>query len=307
MSAMTSGLPEDHTLRLARARCSLDGLSIGDAFGERYFGAPDKVRPAIAERAIRPPPWRYTDDTEMAIVLLEVLTHVGRVDQDLLATRFAHRWANDKDRGYGPGAQQLLHAICLGGSWREETRALFHGTGSFGNGGAMRVAPLGAYFAFDPVETVVEQARASAEVTHAHPEGQAGAIAVALATAHVVRASRAVTPRSLMDAVLAHTPQGETHDGIAKAAELSHDLPVTYAAEVLGSGSRVSAMDTVPFTLWCATRHLDDFERAMWTTVEGLGDRDTTCAIVGGIVALAAPHTIPQAWLAARDPITVSR
>jgi hypothetical protein len=42
----------------------------------------------------------------------------------------------------------------------------------------------------------------------------------------------------------------------------------------------------------------------MWTTVAGLGDRDTTCAIVGGIVALsAAPATIPSTWVAAREPL----
>ena len=46
----------------------------------------------------------------------------------------------------------------------------------------MRVAPLGAYFA-DALKTVVEQAQRSAEVTHAHPDGMAGAIAVAVAAA----------------------------------------------------------------------------------------------------------------------------
>jgi ADP-ribosylglycohydrolase len=66
----------------------------------------------------------------------------------------------------------------------------------------------------------------------------------------------------------------------------------------------VTSPDTVPFTLWCADRHLDNFEEAMWTTVAGLGDRDTTCAIVGGIVALAAgPSSIPLDWLAAREPL----
>ncbi len=48
---------------------------------------------------------------------------------------------------------------------------MFSGLGSFGNGAAMRAAPLGAWFAGD-VETVIQQAILSAEVTHAHPEGQ---------------------------------------------------------------------------------------------------------------------------------------
>ena len=42
---------------------------------------------------------------------------------------------------------------------------------------------------------------------------------------------------------------------------------------------------------------LDDFEKSVWLTVSGLGDRDTTCAIVGGIVALAVgENALPCEW-----------
>ena len=61
----------------------------------------------------------------------------------------------------------------------------------------------------------------------------------------------------------------------------------------------------MPFSLWCATRHLNDFSEALWETVSGLGDLDTTCAIVGGIVA-AAGTLIPPAWLAAREPLKLN-
>src|SRR4051812_6349887 len=53
----------------------------------------------------------------------------------------------------------------------------------------------------------------------------------------------------------------------------------------------------------CAARHLGAFEEALWATVSGLGDRDTTCAIVGGILALHGNAEIPQAWLEAREPL----
>lgn len=48
-----------------------------------------------------------------------------------------------------------------------------------------------------------------------------------------------------------------------------------------------TAPDTVPFALWCAARHIDDYAEAIWTTVSAGGDNDTNCAIVGGIVVLA--------------------
>jgi hypothetical protein len=36
----------------------------------------------------------------------------------------------------------------------------------------------------------------------------------------------------------------------------------------------VSGQDTVPFALWSAACHLNDYEEALWATVSGLGDRD---------------------------------
>ena len=71
----------------------------------------------------------------------------------------------------------------------------------------------------------------------------------------------------------------------------------------MGNGSRVLVADTVPFALWCAARHINNYEEALWATVSGLGDRDTTCAIVGGIVALAWENSVPEGWLKAREAL----
>ena len=48
---------------IARAACSLEGLSFGDAFGETFFINPDVVEGLIAERALAARTWTYTDDT----------------------------------------------------------------------------------------------------------------------------------------------------------------------------------------------------------------------------------------------------
>jgi ADP-ribosylglycohydrolase len=62
----------------------------------------------------------------------------------------------------------------------------------------------------------------------------------------------------------------------------------------------------VPFCLWCAARHLDDYVEAIWTAVGVGGDIDTICAIVGGIVALGAGReSIPVEWLASRETIAI--
>jgi ADP-ribosylglycohydrolase len=179
-----------------------------------------------------------------------------------------------------------------------------------GNGGAMRVAPLGAYFA-DDLDEVVRQAKASAEVTHAHADGQAGAIAVAIAAAMAWRMGNGKQQRSgdtLLQTVFQYTPSGPTKDGIDQALAFSFVEDPRIVASVLGSGQRVMSMDTVPFAVWCAARHLDDYENALWATVSGLGDRDTTCAMAGGIVALSAGRTsIPAEWLKAREALELDR
>ena len=72
----------------------------------------------------------------------------------------------------------------------------------------------------------------------------------------------------------------------------------------VGNGSKVSAQDTVPFALWCAARHLDDYAGAMWSTLSVGGDIDTNCAIVGGIVSLAVGREgIPSDWLWFREAL----
>ena len=170
----------------------------------------------------------------------------------------------------------------------------------------MRVAPLGAYF-MDDLARAADEARLSAEVTHMHPEGQAGAIAVAVAAGFASRhrgQTDALVKDRLFNAVLAHTPQGRTRDGIATAAGLPLTASVEMAAVELGNGSEVTAPDTVPFSLWVVARHWDDFPKALWSAVSTGGDRDTLGAIVGGIAVLSASaRGIPERWLAQREPL----
>jgi len=279
---------------------SLAGLSVGDAFGEQFF-----AHPVTTERRVPARPWGYTDDTQMALSMVAVLRRHGRIDQDALADDFAAHY--EPGRGYGPAMHRVLRRIANGEHWSVVAGSSFEGQGSYGNGAAMRAAPLGAFFA-DDLGRVVEEAGSSARVTHAHPEGIAGAIAVAVAAAMACRARHGDAPAPMqaayLDAVLVHVPFSEVYSRLRRARDLSEGLPVETAAEILGNGSLVSAQDTVPFALWCAARHLEDYEASLWTTVTGLGDRDTTCAIAGGVVAcFTGLEGIPTAWHSAREPL----
>lgn len=170
----------------------------------------------------------------------------------------------------------------------------------------MRSAPIGAYFA-DNYARVIREAKMSAEITHSHPDGQTGAIAVALAAAWTANEGTGIKPGyEMIEFILSHIPQTESFESIKKCLSVPLTTSPRYAASFLGNGRQVVASDTVPFCLWCAARHPKNYVDALWATVEGLGDRDTTCAIVGGIVALGAGlESIPAEWLNARERIQI--
>jgi len=99
-------------------------------------------------------------------------------------------------------------------------------------------------------------------------------------------------------------PHSEVREGIRRARYLASGASVQLAVAALGNGTEVSAQDTVPFGLWSAAQCLADYEKAMWLTVSGLGDIDTNCAIVGGIVAMyTGVEGIPEEWLRCREAL----
>jgi ADP-ribosylglycohydrolase len=284
---------------ISRTRECLVGLAIGDAFGETMArpGAGKRITKRLIPMAR---PWRWTDDTAMALSIVEVLERLGTIDPDELARAFVERWRAEPDRGYGLGAFTLLQRVAAGAAWRDEAQGLFGGKGSFGNGAAMRAAPIGAYFAPDLDRIRVEALR-SAEPTHAHPDGAAGAVAVAIAAG---LATMRISGTAMLDGVIEATPETATRKGLRRARELGLDFEVQLAGEELGTGCNISARDTVPFCIWVAARQLDSYEAAIWTATSEVGDSDTNGAIVGGIVASATGIAgIPVLWREATEPL----
>jgi ADP-ribosylglycohydrolase len=285
-----------------RARRALEGLSVGDAFGERFFARRRAVALRVVPEPVAGESWQWTDDTAMALAIWEELVEHGEIGEDRLAQRFARGHAAEPWRGYGGSAHRILDAIGEGIPWRIAAQAPHGGQGSKGNGSAMRVAPLGAYFAHD-----LEVACAAARPTHAHRDGQAGAVAIAVAAALAARrrAGLAVpTGADFIGAVWELTPVSRTRDGIDLAARTPANTPVAAVAARLGNGARVLCEDTVPFCLWVVAHRGDDYEAALWDTVAVFGDMDTNCAIVGGVLA-AGGAEIPASWRVWREPLPI--
>ncbi len=284
--------------RIKYARRALDGIALGDCFGETFFVPEKDARQRIRDREIVNEPWHFTDDTVMAIGIYRILEQYGKIDQDALARVFAENYLLDWHRGYGGTAHSILRCIGEGTDWRKASTGAFDGMGSMGNGGAMRAAPIGAYFA-DDMDKVLHYAGMSAEVTHAHLEGKVGAMAAAAGSALLLRKKLghyAGEGEDFLRDVAGFLPESDTKYKILSAVSVKKESSMDFVVSTLGNGIRLTAQDTVPLCLWCTAHFYTSIEEALWTTVSALGDRDTTCAIVGGMVALYADE-LPQHWL----------
>jgi ADP-ribosylglycohydrolase len=174
----------------------------------------------------------------------------------------------------------------------------------------MRVAPVGAYHPDNPA-VAAEQAIRSAEVTHAHPEGIAGAIVVTVAAARAAAARLQgvrAAPQEFVDALSPFLIDGQVQRGVARARWLL-SRTADEAAYELGNGAQVTAQDTVPFAVWAPATFLHDYPAALTACVQAGGDVDTM-EIVGGIVAaytgigqLSGVRGVPPDWLEQREPL----
>lgn len=251
------------------------GLALGDAMGAPHEGGPLGSAVWGLLGLTRPGLLRYTDDTQMALVLAEHLRDHGAVVQDDLAKEWAA--AYDPRRGYGGGASKLLRRIRSGARWQEANTAYIP-TGSWGNGGAMRAAPVG--LAFTDPESRRRAAAAQAEITHAHPEGIEGAVLISEAAALAVRgASSDELVDTLQD--LAIEPE------FVKRLELLPGLLLGQPGgrEVVAQlGHGVRAAESVVTAIYAFLRHRDLPFGTMLAAVIGFGgDTDTIGAMAGAL------------------------
>ena len=131
-----------------RVEGCLLGLAIGDAVGATYeglfadlimrYGGGDKiVQHTSGEKLV------YTDDTQMMIGIVETLVEHQQIDVPTLCHRFGENY--EKGRGYGQGVRPLLEAMA-NDEFEETMACQVFPDGSYGNGAAMRIAPVGLMF-----------------------------------------------------------------------------------------------------------------------------------------------------------------
>lgn len=267
--------------------------ALGDAFGAPYEGGMlERLLWMLLGRGQGKRLW--TDDTRMSVDVMESLLACQGIDQNDLARRFAcsYRWT----RGYGPGAAKLLKRIRRGESWQIANRAVYP-EGSFGNGGAMRAAPVGLFYGTEHERQLVRAVRAATVVTHAHPAGQDGAVIIAL-TAALLCSDYSV--QDIFKRLRLHVQTREFHNKLMLAERLlnaEHSVAPQQAARELGNGIR--ATESCVTALFIGLTFRDTSFSDMLTYIRRVGgDTDTIGAMAGAIRGAACGYRqLPEKFL----------
>lgn len=282
-----------------RVRGAMVLAACGDALGAPFEGRERVDAAEIDDWTSRSTHlMRFTDDTASTLVVADHLTRRrGTVNEDELVSELAREWARDPGRGYGQGAARLYAEIARGAPWHRSAAAMFDGQGSFGNGAAMRVAPVGLVPDL-ALGAIAGRARRTAVVTHQHPQAVDGAAAQAVATALAalsvqdmpLDAERVVTVIcQQMDTVEFRTALRRLPPLVAKGAS---------SADVAGEvGNGVAAIQAVPAALAAFLRHPDDVPAAITFAIRMGGDTDTIASMTGALCgARRAEKDLPVMW-----------
>jgi poly(ADP-ribose) glycohydrolase ARH3 len=276
---------------------ALLGVAVGDALGAPFEGRPPVSLVELQALRRTPHELRYTDDTHMTIGLAQSLVQRRGFDGPHMARRFAENYFKEPWRGYGAGPPRVFQQIVDGSAWDEPAQKLFDGSGSFGNGAAMRVAPV-ALYAYGNLRQVAELARQTARITHAHELGVEGAVLQACAVA-LLLASDPGQPLSRTEFLTAlreniHSAPYEATLNRLEGIFPDPD-PETVVREI---GNDITALAAVPAALCCFLRHPDSFSDAVLFAIALGGDTDTIASMTGALCgACLGESAIPDTWI----------
>ena len=275
---------------------SMLGSALGDAIGELAFSIPD--RSDLLNTVEASGRLNYTDDTAMAIGIAQEILEHGTIDSQRLGARFHENYNREPWRGYASGPPTLFaQAAWKGMSYTDAAKDLFGGEGSFGNGAAMRIGPVGMCYHASPDLDAV--ARASAAATHAHPIGIDGGAVQAAAVGRALGHDRnqPIEAGAFCRALLNVARTEEIRDGINLVQRQIEEREEPHDAN-LKIGRGIAAHESMPFSLFAFLTNQQSFEECLLCAVLHGGDADTlgamACAISGAYLGAGA---IPEDWL----------
>lgn len=255
------------------------GLAVGDALGTtlEFSRNPSPDRSTWHTEMTGGGPFRlraggWTDDTSMALALMQAYLDSGRFDPELIGRYFVDWYREGKFShtgtcfDIGNATREALDRIDLGTRGSSPFQGSTHPHSS-GNGGIMRLAPA-VVANHTSLQAAIHESVDQSRITHASDECQLYA--------------------ELMARVL--------HSGDPFIPEVTkHVLPDDTPWDALLSGGYVK--ETFTCAMWAA-RTTDSFEECLIQTINRRYDADTTGAVAGQIAgAMYGLSGIPDRWL----------
>ncbi|XP_063221231.1 ADP-ribosylhydrolase ARH3-like isoform X2 [Bacillus rossius redtenbacheri] len=258
----------------------------------------------------------YTDDTAMTKCIAESLLEHKKLDASDLAKRFVKEYFSDPRRGYGANVVDVFRKLRTQkfvdpfGPAREQ----FEGSGSYGNGAAMRVSPV-ALFCHDSYDELVSMARVSAEVTHANHLGFNGAVLQAIAvhqSLHLNAKEGLDVTSFVLDLITKMAAIEKDDEGLGLEDPTPYQTQLKHVKELLDRGdgvedaevvrqlgNNVAALFSVPTAIYCFLRAQEDiegiktdnpFRRTLQYAISLGGDTDTIASMAGAIAGAYYGH-----------------
>ncbi len=294
--------------RAAKFAGAVIGGAVGDAMGHptEFIRSLDEIRARFGPNGVEGYElfWEregrrfapYTDDTQMAELVLRSLAHGISAENDLEATmslmaRSFVGWAIAPQGGHrAPGR------ACLSGSFALEQGVPWHSAGEENAGGCgsvMRAYPFGLLFDSD-LEEAERWAVEHSQLTHGDPIARAACAAIAVGVALAVRDERPLRIAEEMIAAAARHSQ-RTGEMMARALKEAHDG--TPPEVTLGRLEGWAAHEAIAAALYVFARHPDDLRTGILEGANTIGDSDSIATLVGALVgARLGIGAIPPEW-----------
>ncbi|CAK9811685.1 ADP-ribosylhydrolase ARH3 [Anthophora plagiata] len=311
----------DLSLLRSKFRGSMLGALIGDCLGSPYDNGYNylsngmklvlqKSFDKLEGPMFKAPVMQFTDDSAMTYSLAKSLVEQKELEVVDVAKRFVKSYFLEPNRGYGAGVVTVFQKL-RGDKFADivtPAKQQFNNQGSWGNGGAMRVAPV-ALFCYENYDNLLDTVRKVTQITHTHKVGVDGAIlqAAAIYQSLHLNPNETLNVISFVDDLIQKMDQIEKDEeglglaepqpykiqlGVVKAL-ISEDGDGPDVKDVLKKlGNSVAALYSVPTAIFCFLRAQkpisgiqteNPFRRAIQYAISLGGDTDTIGSMTGAI------------------------
>jgi poly(ADP-ribose) glycohydrolase ARH3 len=247
----------------------------------------------------------FTDDTEMTLAFTVSLIERGTLDPKHCAATYARFFAAEPRRGYGPAVSKVLAMLEAGRDYRHTGRAVYP-EGSFANGGAMRIAPVGLAFRSAEDAVLRRAVELALLCTHVHPDAVDGAFIQAKAVSELARrvdpAGLDVTRflsslQSMAESTVLREKLGIVLQAHLRGWRDDELLSAVCTPNEYGEQFQIHAAEAVACALWAFACSPHQPEECLIRAVGLGGDTDTIGTMAGALAgALHGRSWMPCRW-----------